>query len=99
MATPQTIAADYEAVKNTIKQMNEQADSIKGTVRTMLEAIHNANDWRGPDAEAHKTALKEFGKSINQSCNWMKTLDATFSAHAYKLYKRAMNNAKADQFR
>ena len=99
MATPQSIAADYEAVRKTISQMNSEVENVKSAVRNMLSAINSANQWRGPDADAHKSALKQFGTSINNSCNWLRTLDATFNAHAYKLYIRAMNNARAEQFK
>ena len=95
----QIIAADYEGVKASIKQMDENINQIISEVNTLESIINYATDWKGPDAEGYKIVLHSYIRKIRNSSNWLRNLDQIVTKHSYALYQRALKDKNASTFR
>lgn len=95
----QIIAADYEAVKASIRTMDNNVNEIISQINELDNVINYANDWQGVDAIQYKIVLKGYIRRIQNSANWLRNLDGIVSRHAYALYQRALNDKNATTFR
>jgi len=89
----QNIGTNYRATQQTIKEMNQELQTIINETKKMVNAITARTDWQGPDAVKYKEALLEFAQKMANTCNWMENVDNTISAHSAELYNRSVEDA------
>lgn len=93
------IAADYDNVRNNIKNMEALVEAIEKTLDQVNAAIEEAKDWKGVDASIYRIVLKGYTRKIRNSARWLKNLDRTISNHSQMLYERALSDNSARNFR
>lgn len=93
------IAADYDNVKATLSKMNNDINEIVAAIKELQATINNTEDWKGVDATAYKSVLQTYARKINNSTNWLETLDKIIDNHAHMLYRRALAYQKIQSFR
>ena len=98
MAT-NTIAADYENVKATLRAMDQNIQSMNSSVKELQSAVGSIQQWKGVDSEAYKSVLSKYENKISNSLNWLQNLDKIIFQHADRLYERALEDQKAEEFR
>ena len=97
--TKQVIAADYDNVKAALAKMDNEISEIVSAIKTLQTTIDSTEDWKGLDATAYKAVLRNYANRINNSTNWLSSLDKIISKHAYALYQRALEDQQASSFR
>lgn len=95
----QVIAADYDNVKATLAKMDSEINEIVSAINDLRNTIDSTEDWKGVDATTYKAVLKTYAGKINNSTNWLDSLDKIISNHAHVLYQRALQDQDASTFR
>jgi pimeloyl-ACP methyl ester carboxylesterase len=52
------VGADAEQLRTTAKQLNQAADRLQSSVRSLTTLVSNASMWRGPDSDQFRSEWK-----------------------------------------
>ena len=68
------IAADYDNVRNNIKNMEALVDAMEKTLDQVTTAIEEAKDWQGVDATIYRITQRYEGFINNETGKITKNL-------------------------
>ena len=91
----ENIATDVELVKSRINSLSSSRNEMISSIKALENAINQAQQWQGVDAEAHKKVLLDFCSKLESCASWMEAAGEQAINHSQQLAERAINDSKS----